>query len=850
MRKSLFVMFLVMVAMPLMASQPGPVVIGEHVPVELGTLHPYPTSPDADPRLVWVDKIDFPGATYIAIHFERMELADGDFVIVRSPDGTQEWIYTENGRHGLGTSDDGFFATHIKGASAVIELFAAGGTSAYGYSIDKYGRGYSDFEIEEFWAQGLGEKMNLAPPASWGRSVCTTDDTDEAKCYESSDPEAYETGRAVARLMKNGAAHCTGWLIGNEGHMMTNEHCITSQSELNSIDIEFMAEGADCATNCASSLACPGTIEASGGTFIADNADLDYALVIPDTATANGTDLPATYGYMKLRQEGAVLDERLYIVQHPAGWGKRLAMESSYNAAPDNIDGLAHVVSLTETACTGVTSFDDVGYWADTQGGSSGSPVLGYSDNKVIALHHCKGSAGCTSGNPGSDDPNRGVPIQEVIADLEALDVMPGGALCDPFDGPTSLTADATAPNTVTLDWAAVAGTGITYEVYRAFGSCPQADNEMIAEGLTATAYVDTTVSGASTYSYVVKAVEPTEGCQSDPSPCAEAVATGDCTLDPSFGGLQSVANSAVATCTLDLGWAPGTSNCGNGLVYTVYRSEISGFTPDASTLVAENISGTTFSDTDSLEFGHRYLYVVRAVDAGNSSEENNSVEVGGRPTGPVTVADWADDLEAYMAMADAEGAGWGHGAADGADDWDIATGDDHTTGTGNAFVAFDAGSTTDKWMVSQQMVIDASSELSFWHKYEFETGYDGGVLEISLDDGTTWIDLGPQMTAGTYNDTISTSWGNPIGGQQAWSGTQSTFGEVTVDLSSYAGETVVIRWRMGCDSGVDGGDWKIDDFFINDAGTGGPCETGAGGLLFSDGFERADSSAWTHTIQ
>jgi hypothetical protein len=48
----------------------------------------------------------------------------------------------------------------------------------------------------------------------------------------------------------------------------------------------------------------------------------------------------------------------------------------------------------------------DVGYYADTQGGSSGSPVIAYNDHQVVALHHC---ANCA---------NRGVPIQSVISHL------------------------------------------------------------------------------------------------------------------------------------------------------------------------------------------------------------------------------------------------------------------------------------------------------------------------------------------------------------------------------------------------------------------------------------------------
>jgi hypothetical protein len=97
-----------------------------------------------------------------------------------------------------------------------------------------------------------------------------------------------------------------------------------------------------------------------------------------------------------------VVDERIYVPQHPLAWGKRIAVTSS--AAAD-ASGYAEVYSLTETACQSGGP-RDVGYYADTQAGSSGAPVLGYGDHQVVALHHC---ANC---------PNRGVPIQEIISHL------------------------------------------------------------------------------------------------------------------------------------------------------------------------------------------------------------------------------------------------------------------------------------------------------------------------------------------------------------------------------------------------------------------------------------------------
>ena len=67
----------------------------------------------------------------------------------------------------------------------------------------------------------------------------------------------------------------------------------------------------------------------------------------------------------------------------------------------------------------------------DTEGGSSGSPVLAKSSNKVIALHHC---ANCH---------NRGVPINLMYAEIAGF-LGPGCTVdshCDDGDGCTSDTA-------------------------------------------------------------------------------------------------------------------------------------------------------------------------------------------------------------------------------------------------------------------------------------------------------------------------------------------------------------------------------------------------------------------------
>ena len=148
-----------------------PLVVGEHVAERFETPHPYASSGGTSPALTWSDRIDFPGATYIAPHFSRFELAPGDFVVVRSPDFSRSWTYEGFGKGDLGRRGNAGFWTHIKGDAAVIDLYTVGSSEGWGYAVDKYGRGYNDDEIRWFWSQGLGEEMNLVRPIEDPESI-------------------------------------------------------------------------------------------------------------------------------------------------------------------------------------------------------------------------------------------------------------------------------------------------------------------------------------------------------------------------------------------------------------------------------------------------------------------------------------------------------------------------------------------------------------------------------------------------------------------------------------------------------------------------------------------------------
>ena len=367
--------------------------VGEYIDAGFDSPHPYRAPAMKEASLLFSQEIYDEGASYIAPYFSRMGLAEGDYVIVRSPDFSRSWKYEGYGKAELGRQgNEGFWGVHIRGDRAIIELWGQSGSGAYGYSISRYARGFD----------------HLDDPNEDDESICTADDKENAICYDGT-PQ-YEEGRAVVRLLIQGSFLCTGWLLGDEGHMMTNEHCITSNADAMNTDYEFMAEGATCEENCPQ-LGCDGVIEETSGTLIQDSVALDYALVqLPSNHSG-------TYGFMQLRDTGAVLGERIWSAQHPGGRGKEFAVVSTY---PDNPSGFAEADSVTEAPCDPTSIEPEVGYWMDTEGGSSGSPVLGWTDNLVIALHHCRGNSFCTTGDSNVDDPNRGVPVGAIITDLGA----------------------------------------------------------------------------------------------------------------------------------------------------------------------------------------------------------------------------------------------------------------------------------------------------------------------------------------------------------------------------------------------------------------------------------------------
>lgn len=115
--------------------------------------------------------------------------------------------------------------------------------------------------------------------------------------------------------------------------------------------------------------------------------------------------------------------------------------------------------------------------------------------------------------------------------------------------------------------------------------------------------------------------------------------------------------------------------------------------------------------------------------------------------------------------------------------------------------------------------ISSAAASVSFMNRYNTEAGWDGGVLEISVNGGEFQdiISAGGSFVTGGYNSILGANGtNNPLNGRPAWSGSSSGYIQTKVRLpSSAAGGNVRFRWRSGADNNTAVEGWYIDSISV-----------------------------------
>lgn len=106
-----------------------------------------------------------------------------------------------------------------------------------------------------------------------------------------------------------------------------------------------------------------------------------------------------------------------------------------------------------------------------------------------------------------------------------------------------------------------------------------------------------------------------------------------------------------------------------------------------------------------------------------------------------------------------------------------------------------------------------------FWHKYNTEDGWDGGVVEITTNGGSVWTDLGSLMTKNSYNSSLGAAPTCVLQGRQAFTGSIEDFQRTTIDLTNYAGASGKIRFWFASDDNTTAPTapqgWFVDDVLL-----------------------------------
>ncbi|WNG38694.1 S8 family serine peptidase [Archangium violaceum] len=408
---------------------------------------------------------------------------------------------------------------------------------------------------------------------------------------------------------------------------------------------------------------------------------------------------------------------------------------------------------------------------------------------------------------------------------------------------PTGVTATASGDNTIEVGWAANGST--SYNIYRA--TTPGGPYTRVGTA-TASPFVDSGVSGGTTYYYVVRAKQCAESSASNE---ATVTATGVCALPPTFAGLTSVTNAAANTCATTLSWSAATPICGGSITYSVYRSTTADFTPSAANRIATGVTGTTFADDRNLASGTAYYYVVRATETSSATiEDANTVKQSTVPTGVISPGIFFDDFDSNR-PGNASSywiptAGTGNAAT-----MAIVSGCHYQSATN----AYRMGATTTTcggtYLASQQHTLvlggngsvsagingfripaGGSPQMTFNVWYDFENRYDGAWLVYSTTGASgPWTNVSdaasttqPYISAGGYDNTLTSSSTTRI-----WTstnkGSNGALKAVTVNLSALAGQKVWFGFKFHSDSITNAEGFYVDDVRLP-ADTAASCST------------------------
>lgn len=288
------------------------------------------------------------------------------------------------------------------------------------------------------------------------------------------------------------------------------------------------------------------------------------------------------------------------------------------------------------------------------------------------------------------------------------------------------------------------------------------------------------------------------------------------------------VSATAAGANQINLSW----SAVAGATEYRIYRSTTSG---GPYTQVGTSVT-TSFSNT-GLACNTTYYYVIRAY---NGCESINSTQVQATTAAcPVCTTQTLYSAGFETPATGLAGFTTGTFVAGGSTaDWrGVQT---CTARTGTKIFRFGGNNCTSDYGSSRfayaqpngagGIVVPAGStttRLSFWHRRQFESGYDGGTVTVSVNGTNYFFVPGTAIISGSYNGTTSTSCPPAgAGGVSVFTGASASFTNTVVNLDAAcnlatggtggcAGQAVRVGFTSITDCSVVQDGWFLDDVAV-----------------------------------
>jgi hypothetical protein len=169
--------------------------------------------------------------------------------------------------------------------------------------------------------------------------------------------------------------------------------------------------------------------------------------------------------------------------------------------------------------------------------------------------------------------------------------------------------------------------------------------------------------------------------------------------------------------------------------------------------------------------------------------------------------------LVAWTPTGDLDGAGWSRA----------------TDPTGNhVLLGTEAPFFSDSQLVSPVLQVSATEPLvvTLQHAYDLAATqfpgvfFNGGVIEVSSDGGTTWRDVREVGVDPGYPGVISIDFFSPLAGRRVFGGKNPSFpARDPLALSfgtQFAGQAIQLRFRIGTSSCCAASGWRLDDIAVS----------------------------------